>query len=52
MLAYIVRRILLAGLTLSLMSVLTFVVMQLPEGTTSTSWSGPLRGGRGTIRGR
>ena len=32
MLAYIVRRILLAGLTLSLMSVLTFVVMQLPEG--------------------
>ena len=32
MLTYIARRILLAGLTMALMSVLTFVVMQLPEG--------------------
>ena len=32
MLTYVVRRILLAGLTMALMSVLTFVVMQLPEG--------------------
>ena len=43
MLAYIVRRILLAGLTLSLMSVLTFVVMQLPEGDYSRQVADQLR---------
>ena len=32
MLAYIVRRILLAGLTMTIMSMLTFVVISLPEG--------------------
>ena len=32
MLAYTARRIMLAGLTLAPMSLLTFVVIQLPEG--------------------
>ena len=32
MFAYVVRRILLAGFTVCVMSALTFVVMMLPEG--------------------